>query len=75
MAKSSGHSSSRVSYQHPSGGASEILRPTLVVSGGRSYRKLTDVRFGRKEGDQRDELLKGRPVERLAQEAYVGVSS
>ncbi|CAI8013503.1 hypothetical protein GBAR_LOCUS8551 [Geodia barretti] len=37
-----------ISYQYPSGGVEEILRPTLVVSGGRSYRKLTDVEFGRR---------------------------
>lgn len=41
-----------VSYQHSSGGVEEILRPTLVVSGGRSYRKLTDVEFGRRPGDR-----------------------
>ena len=37
-----------VSYQQGSG-TDEVLRPTLmVVSDGRSYRKLTDVNFGPK---------------------------
>ena len=45
-------SPSTVSYQLASGGVEEILRPTLVVSGGRSYRKLTDLEFGRR-GDSR----------------------
>ena len=41
-----------VSYQHGSG-TDEVLRPTLMtVSDGRSYRKMTEVKFGpkRKEG-------------------------
>ena len=41
-----------VSYQHASGGVDEILRPTLIVSAGRSYRKLTDIEFGRRPEDR-----------------------
>ena len=41
-----------VTYQYASGGVEEILRPTLVVSGGRSYRKLTDIEFGRRPEDR-----------------------
>ena len=51
-----------ISYQYPSGGVEEILRPTLVVSGGRSYRKLTDVEFGRRAGSRE---RRGREAERL----------
>ena len=46
-------SGTAISYQYPTGGAEEVLRPTLVVSGGRSYRKLTDVEFGRPPGRER----------------------
>ena len=41
---------STISYQYSSGGVEEILRPTLVVCGGRSYRKLTEIEFGRRGG-------------------------
>ena len=66
-------SSASVSYQHASGSVDEILRPTLIVSGGRSYRKLTDVQFGRKAGDDREE--RRRPREDrvvVTQEVYTG---
>lgn len=53
-----------VSYQHSSGGAEEILRPTLVVSGGRSYRKMTDIEFGRRPGDRDRERARRREAGR-----------
>ena len=68
-------SSASVSYQHASGSVDEILRPTLIVSGGRSYRKLTDVQFGRKAGDDRAREERRRPREDrvvVTQEAYTG---
>ena len=37
----------RVWYEQ-SGGTDEILRPTLVVVNGRSYRKLTETTFGKR---------------------------
>ena len=39
----------RVHYHHGSG-AEEILSPTLFTVGGRCYRKLTEITFGRKKG-------------------------
>ena len=51
-------SDTAVSYQHASGGVEEILRPTLIVSGGRSYRKLTDIEFGRRPEDRAREREK-----------------
>ena len=47
-----GSADGKVSYQYASGGVEEILRPTLVVSGGRSYRKVTDIEFGRRPNDR-----------------------
>ena len=60
---------SSISYRHASGGVDEILRPTLVTTGGRSYRKLMDVPFGRRAGD-REERREPRGV--VSQEVYVG---
>ena len=40
-----------VHYQPGLSGAQEILRPTLVNVNGRSYRKLTGIAFGKKEGE------------------------
>lgn len=61
--------SSSVSYRHGSGGVDEILRPTLVTTGGRSYRKLMDVQFGRRAGDREE---RREPREVAHQEVYVG---
>lgn len=52
-----------INYHHYSGGVEEILRPTLIISGGRSYRKLTDVQFGRRPGDRDRGRHKRRPRE------------
>ena len=41
-----------ISYRFASGGVEEILRPTIVVSNGRSYRKLTEIEFGRRPGEK-----------------------
>lgn len=55
----------KISYQYASGGVEEILRPTLVVSGGRSYRKLTDIEFGKRPNDRKNRAgRRGRGKER-----------
>ena len=60
-----------VRYQHASCGAEEMLRPTLVVSGGRSYRKLTDVEFGQRPGGRktRTRVQQTQPSDGPVQEA------
>ena len=50
-------------YESASGGVEEILRPTLVIGGGRRYRKLTDVDFGRRPEDREREREKRRARE------------
>ena len=39
-------------FYDDSGNSADILKPTLVVVDGRSYRKFTDESFGRRDDDQ-----------------------
>ena len=55
---------STINYHHYSGGVEEILLPTLIVSGGRSYRKLTDIEFGRRPEDRDRRRHKRSPREK-----------
>ena len=57
-----------VSYQHASEGVEEILRPTLVISGGLSYRKLTDIEFGRRPTDRNGKTRRREERSQLVEE-------
>ena len=61
-----------ITYRPPVGGADEILRPMLVTTTGRSYRKLTDITFGKRAGD-REKISAETPG--ASQEVYVGNDS
>lgn len=51
----------RVHYHHESG-TEEILSPTLITVGGRCYRKLTEITFGRKKGVESLEDRTKKPI-------------
>ena len=62
-----------ITYRPAVGGADEILRPTLVTTTGRSYRKLTDITFGKRAGDL--EIRATETPEAPQKEVYVGNGS